>query len=138
MGRRGDGEVHYDEAPQRLGADSSPPKHFSSHQSHHEGREACSSSLYTTSFFPSLSSSVLVRPWATVPFSHTPAGRTQWPALSIIPRVSRYNKKTTPFGCSLNGGFLVLRRACENLMSTVLFSIWTNHVRSMYVIMDIE
>lgn len=43
-GEEGDGEVHYDEAPPRLGADSSPPKHFSSHQSRHEGREACSSS----------------------------------------------------------------------------------------------
>lgn len=53
-GEEGDGEVHYDEAPPRLGADSSPPKHFSSHQSRREGREACSSSLHHVSFFPSL------------------------------------------------------------------------------------
>lgn len=39
-GEEGDGEVHYDEAPLRLGAHSSPPKHFSSHQSCQENHAA--------------------------------------------------------------------------------------------------
>lgn len=66
-----------DEAPPGLGADSSPPKHFSSHQSRHCGQRSMQRLL---SFFPSLSCSAPARPWATVPSSHTPAGRTWCPA----------------------------------------------------------
>lgn len=102
-----------DEAPSGLRADSSPPKHFSSNQSRHAGRDACSSSLQNLSFFPSLSCSDLADPRATVPSSRTPAGRTRCPASSIIPRFSCFNKDYT-FGCSLNGGIdIVLTRGCE-------------------------
>lgn len=75
-----------DEAPPGLRADSSPPKHFSSHQSRHAGREACSSSQHHLSFFPSLGCPIVARPGGIVPSSHTPAGRTWFPASSIIPR----------------------------------------------------
>lgn len=46
--------------------------------------------ITSTSFFPSLSCSVLARPWATVPSSHTPAGWTQCSNSSIISRVNHY------------------------------------------------
>lgn len=101
-----------DEAPPGPRADSSPPKHFSSHQSRHAGREACSSSsggggssgsLHCVSFFLPLSCSVLARPWPAVPSSHTPAGRTWCPASSIIPKVNRFNKDYS-FVCSLSCG----------------------------------
>ena len=98
-----------DEAPSGPGADSSPPKHFSSHQSRHTGREACSSrssgggSLHHVSFFLPWSCSALARLWAAVPSSHTPAGRTWCPASSIIPKVNRFNKDYS-FVCSLSCG----------------------------------
>ncbi len=96
-----------DEAPPGLSADSSPPKHFSSHQSRHAGREACSSSLHHVSFFPSLGCSVLARPWATVPSSHTPAGWTWCPASSIIPKVNCFNKDCF-FSWSRNSGSAIV------------------------------
>lgn len=46
VGERGLERCTTDEAPPGLGADSSPPKHFSSHQSRRAGREACSCSLH--------------------------------------------------------------------------------------------
>lgn len=49
----GEGEVQRcstDETPLGLGADSSPPKHFSSHQSHQSGREALQHQLLFLSF----------------------------------------------------------------------------------------
>lgn len=118
----------------RLRRDSGQTPHhpnISPHISHAtQAEKRASPSLHHLSFFPSLSCSVLAHPWATVPSSHTPAGRTWCPASSIIPRVDRFN-------CSLHGGSgIVLRRGYENLMTAVLFSIWRNHVRSKYVIMD--
>lgn len=120
----------------RLRRDSEQTPHhpnISPHISHAtQAENRASSSLHNLSFFPSLSRSVRAHPWAPVPSSHTPAGRTWCPASSIIPRVDRFN-------CSLHGGSgIVLRRVCENLTTTVLFSIRGNHVRSKYVIMDMK
>lgn len=91
-----------------------------SHAMRAEKRAAApsTSTSSTSSSSPSLSCWVLARPWANVPFSHTPAGRTWCPASSIIPGANCFNKDHSA-GCSLSRAAVVLRRA--GMKTDVLF-----------------
>ena len=87
----------------------------------------------TAFLFPSLRYSILAHPWATVPSSHTPAGRTWCPTPSIIPRVNCFSKDDCTLGCSLSGDS-VLRRRCENMTIPLPSSVGRKRVRSNYAI----